>query len=493
MRTERAVASETRCRSSASRLLVGHHRGRAVDVRDLAVLLLGDQRDLLVLLRALAFETPVDLGQLLLLRLLHQRDAPIALRLLLRELPLDVGELLLPGLADQHDLAIATHLLELERLAELRLLAPTGLFGGVDVALGAHLLQLLVVVDLLLLHRHALIEDVDLLVSDLLRLLVRDLPILVGAGEGFLLLDLEEVELSLELLLADRHRGPLFGVMHPAPRVRGDLGDDLQAFRVEDVVGVEELLATLLEGDDGDLLQREAVGVEALDHARLHGLREALAVLVQLVQGLGRGVAPQRAHDLRLQEVSHLFGVEGALPEAPRGREQLVLAAADVGVELRDHVDADLVGSEHGLVARAAHDELDGLQGDPGHLVEHRQHRRAPAQAHLGAEEAGADEAHVRGRTLVHPDRDDVEDRDDDDREDDEGNQGFHCRRSRFLESRGSLRPLVSRRISAARIPSMRSRGNGAAPRRVHGRDAILLPLEPARTGKGGHPSQLIH
>ena len=229
------------------RLLVGHDRRRPLDFRDLASLLLRDQRDLLVLLRLLARESASDLRQFLLLRLLHQRDAPVAFRLLLRELPLDVGELLLPGLPDQDDLAIATHLLDLERLPDLGLLAPAALFGGADVAFGAHPLQSLVVVDLLLLHRHALIEDVDLLVSDLLRLLIRDFAVLVGTGEGFLLLDLEELELGVEVLLANEDRGPLFGVVHPAPRVGGDLGDDLETLGVEDVVGVEELLAALLE------------------------------------------------------------------------------------------------------------------------------------------------------------------------------------------------------------------------------------------------------
>ena len=83
--------------------------------------------------------------------------------------------------------------------------------------------------------------------------------------------------------------------------------------------------------------------MEALYHARLHGPGKALAVLVQLVQGLGRGIASERADDLGLQEVSHLLRIECALPEAPRGGEQFVLAPADVGIELRYDVDADLV------------------------------------------------------------------------------------------------------------------------------------------------------
>ena len=433
----------------AGRLLVGHDRGRPVDVRHLAGLLLRDERDLLVLLRLLAREPPGDLRQLLLLCLVHQLDAPVALCLLLAELALDVRELLLIGFADEDDLAVATHLLDFERLADLGLFPAPALLGGIDVALRAHDFQGLFVVDLLLLHLHAPVEHVDLLVAHFLRLLVGHFPVLVGAGECLLFLDLEKIELGLEFLLANRNRGALLGVVHPAPRVGGDLGDDLEALRVEDIVGVEELLGALLEGHDGDLLEGEAVGVEALHHARLHRLGEALAVLVQLAQGLRCRVAPQRAHDLGLEQVADLLRIEGAFAEAARSRQQLVLAPPDVGVELRDHIDADLVRGEHRLIAGPAHDELDRLQRYPGHLVEHRQHHRTAAQAHLGAHEAGADEPHVRGRTLVHPDRDDVEDRDDDDREDDEGNQGFHGGRSRCLESRGSPGAGISRPIPA--------------------------------------------
>ena len=409
----------------AGRLLAGHHHRGAIDVRHLARLLLGDELDLLVRPGLLARKLTRDLDQLLLLRLVDQHDAPVALRALLGELALDVGELLLLGLRDQLDLPVPARLLQLQRLVDLRRLAAPALLGGVHVALGAHALQCLLVVDLLLLDLHALVEHVYLLVADLLRLLVGDLAVLIGARERLLLLDLQQLELGVELALADGDRGALLGVVDLAPRVGGDRGDDLQALGVEHVVLVEELLAALLQGDDGDFFQREPVGVEALDHAVLDRLREGVAVLVELAQGLGGGKAAQRADDLGFEEVADLLGVEGALAQAAGGGEQVVLAAADVRVQLRHHVDPDLVRREHRLVARAADDELQRLQGDPRDLVEYRQDQCAAAQAHLGAEIPGTDEPHVGGRPLVDPDRDDVEDRDQDDHEEDEGNQKF--------------------------------------------------------------------
>ena len=78
-------------------------------------------------------------------------------------------------------------------------------------------------------------------------------------------------------------------------------------------------------------------------------LGEGVAVLVQLAQGLGGRVAAQRADDLGFQEVADLLGVEGAFTKAAGGGEQILLAAADVCVQLGHHVDPDLVGREHRL------------------------------------------------------------------------------------------------------------------------------------------------
>ena len=284
----------------------------------------------------------------------------------------------------------------------------------------------LLVVDLLRLDRHALVEHVDLLLADLEGLLVRDFPILLGAGERFLAFDLEQLELRVEIPLADRDRGPLLGVVDGAARIRGDLGDDLEPFSVEHVVGLEELATGLLQGDDRDLLQDEAVRAEALGHVRADLARERVAVLVQLVQGLGRGVAAERAHHLRLEQVADPLGIEGPLAEAASRGQEILGGVPDVGVELGDHVHPDLVRGENRLLARPAHHQLERLERDPGDLVEHRKHHGAPAEGHLRAEKTGADEPHVGRRSLVDPYRDHVEDRDDDDRQHEEGDDGFH-------------------------------------------------------------------
>ena len=342
------------------------------------------------------------------------------------EAALNVDELLLARLLDEGDVAVAPVALDGEVLLDVGRLAPARLFDDRDLALGPHPLEVLLVVDLLRLHRHPLVEHVDLLLADLKRLLVRDLLVLLGAGEGLLALDLEQLELGVEVALADRDGGALLGVVDGAARVRGDLGDDLEPLGVEHVVGLEELAPRLLEGDDRDLLEDEAVRAEALGDVGADLARERVAVLVQLVQGLGRRVAPQRAHHLRLEEVPDPFRVEGPLAEAAGRSEEIPGRVADVGVELRNHVHPDLVGGQDRLLARPAHHELQRFEGDPGDLVKHRQHEGALPEGHLGAEKAGADEPHVGRRPLVDPYRDHVEDRDDDDRQHDEGDDGFH-------------------------------------------------------------------
>ena len=53
--------------------------------------------------------------------------------------------------------------------------------------------------------------------------------------------------------------------MNFASRVGRDLGDDLQALSVEYVVGLEVILAGLLQRHDGHFLEYEAVGLEAVE------------------------------------------------------------------------------------------------------------------------------------------------------------------------------------------------------------------------------------
>ena len=439
----------------ARRLFGLRHRGDPLDVGALAFSLPGREIDLAGLLGALAGEPARDLRELLLAGLPDELDPAVLLGLLEGEGAPHVGELLFARLLDEGDVAVPPAPFDGEVLLDVGRLAPPGLLDDREVAFGPHPLQILLVVDLLVLDRHALVQHVDLLLAHLEGLLVRDLPILLGAGERLLALDLEELELGVEVPLADRHRGPLLGVVHGAARVRGDLGDDLEPFGVEHVVGLEELPPRLLQGDDRDLFQDEAVRAEALGHVRPDLARERIAVLVQLVQGLGRGIAPERAHHLRFEEVADPLRVEGALAEAAGRGEEVLGRVPDVGVELRHHVDPDLVGGEDRLLARPAHHQLERFQRDPGDLVEHREHDGALAEGHLGAEKAGADESHVGRRPLVDPYREHVEDRDDHDGQHDEGDDGFH----------GSIRvrDLAVTRRGRAIAPRSKRRRSGPA------------------------------
>ena len=397
----------------------------ALDLRLLAQTLLFVELDLFFLLRALAFELARDLRELELLGLGGEGDFLVAFGLLDVERARYVGELLFSGFGDQGNLSIAPALFQRELLLDLGQLAFALLLDEGEVALGAHLLERLLVLDLLLLDRDALVENIDLLLTYTQSLFVRHVLVLLCAGKRFLTLDIQQLELCVQLFLLDGDSGALLRVVHLAAGSRCYLRDDLQTFGIEHIVGAEVLLGRLLHRDDGDLFQRETVGLEALGHAVLDGAREDVPVLVQLVQGPGRRVAAQRADDLRLEQVADLLGFECLLTQAPARGQHVLGVVADVSVELGYDVHSDLVGGEDGLILRAADDELDRLQRDPGHLVEHRQHQRTLTEADLGAAEARAYEAHVGRRPLVDPYRQDVHDRDDDDRQNEHSDQEF--------------------------------------------------------------------
>ena len=222
-----------------------------------------------------------------------------------------------------------------------------------------------------------LIEHEGLLLAQLLGLLVGDFLVLAGAGDRFLALDFQQFELGGEILVADRDRGLLLGGVDLAPRFRGDLGDDLETLGVEHVVGPEIFLGRLLERDDRHLFEHQAVGGEALADIVLDLAREAIAIFVQLLERLGGGEAAQRADDLGFEQVADLIGIERLFAErAARGQHRL-LGMTDMGVKFGIHVDADVVGGQNRLFARPADREFDGLERDPGDLVEHRKHDRA--------------------------------------------------------------------------------------------------------------------
>jgi len=116
---------------------------------------------------------------------------------------------------------------------------------------------------------------------------------------------------------------------------------------------------------------------------------------VQLLERLGGGKAAQCADHLGFEQVAHLLGVEGLFPERAARGQHRGFGVADMRIQFRIHVDTDVVRREHCLFARPTDRELHGLQRDPGDIVKDRKHEGALAQTHLGAQEAGADEAHI--------------------------------------------------------------------------------------------------
>ena len=387
-------------------------------------------------------------------------DILFALGALACEIAGDFGDLGFARLVDQGDLTVAAFLFQRELFLHLRYFAPLCLCREGDVALGAQLLKRFFVFDLALFYRQALVEHESLLLAQLLGLFVGDVLVLAGAGNRLLAFDFEQFELRGQILVADRDRGLLFGGMHLAPGFRCDLGDDLEAFGVEHVIGPEIFLRRLLEGDDGHLFEHQAVRSEALADALLDLLRERVAVLVQFLECLGGGEAAQRADHFGFEQVADLLGVEGFFAERAAGGENCCLGVADVSVQFGVDVDADIVVRQNRLLAGAADCEFDGFQRDPRYLVEYRQHDRAPSQAHLGAEKAGADEAHVGRRALINPNRDDVEDRDEDDRGDEETDHNFNHRAFALFADCSALPLTMTVQLATARscvAPALRS------------------------------------
>ena len=190
-------------------------------------------------------------------------DRLVAFGAFAREIAGDFGNLGFTRLVDQRDLAVAALLLQRQFLLHLRDFAALRLGGESDIALGAQLLQRLFVLKFALLDRQALIEHKGLLLAQLLGLLVGDFLVLAGARNRFLALDFQQFELRGEILVADRDRGLLLGGVDLAPRLRGDLGDDLETFGVEHVVGPEILLGRLFQRDDRHFFEHQAVGGEA--------------------------------------------------------------------------------------------------------------------------------------------------------------------------------------------------------------------------------------
>ncbi|MGA2815048.1 MAG: hypothetical protein ABSE67_01895 [Xanthobacteraceae bacterium] len=119
--------------------------------------------------------------------------------------------------------------------------------------------------------------------------------------------------------MADRDRGLFLGGVHLAARFRGYLGDDLETFGIEYVVSPEILLGRLLQRDDAYFFEHQAIRGEAFADVILDFASEAVAVLVQLLERLGRGETAQCADDFCFEQVTDFLGVEGLFSERAAG------------------------------------------------------------------------------------------------------------------------------------------------------------------------------
>ena len=419
--------------------LVGGHGGDAVDFGRLPALFLGNQLDFAIFFRRLAGQVAGDGGQFFLPGLADQFDLAVLLGFFQGQVAGDVDQFFFPGLGDQFDLAGFFLQFQRQRLLHLGDFTAAGLFGEIQVAFGAQFFQILLVGDFLAVHPQALIEDVDLFFLELEGLFVGHLLVLRGPGECFRFFDLQHFQLRVQIPLADGHGGTLFGVVNRPAGVGGDFGDDFQPLGVENVVPAEMFLGGLFQGHDGHLFKHQAVGPEALGDVFLDGGGEDFPIFMELFEGPGGRIAAQGAHYLGFQQVAHLFGIEGFFPQRTAGLEHFSLGMAHMSVQFRHHVHPDIVLGQKGLFPRAADDELDGFQRNPGHLVKHGQHQRPASQAHFRAQQPGADKAHVGGGSLVDPDGEDVDDRDHDHKQDPHGYPGLVGDLGNLIEKVGHI------------------------------------------------------
>ncbi len=251
----------------AGGFFLGHHGGDAGNLGLLAFALLLRQHDLALFLGLLAGQGAVDLGQFVLFGLFHQFDLTVPFGLFQCQIAADIGQFFFPRLGDQVDLPVPAFLFQGQIFLNLGGLPALGLFRHGQITIRAHALEVFFVVDFLFLDAHALIQHIDLFLAQLFGLLVGDFLVLIGPGHGLVTLDLQQLQLGIQILLADRHGGAFFRIMHLALGIRCDLGDHFQAFGVKDIVGAEKFLTRLFQGNNGDFFQYQAVGGEALGHA----------------------------------------------------------------------------------------------------------------------------------------------------------------------------------------------------------------------------------
>jgi hypothetical protein len=213
--------------------------------------------------------------------------------------------------------------------------------------------------------------------------------------------DLERALAGLQILLRDVDFGRTHGEVALLPLGLGDPRQRGQALGVERIVGVEVLRIGLVELGERGALQLQAVQLEVPCHGGLHGLHEVGALFLQIGEGHGRGDAAQRVDEFRLDQLAQLLGIVGAIAQGLRGERDRSGVRLHAHIEFDTDVDAHAVLGDHRLGRFAADVEAQGLQIDPGDVVEHRHDERSPIEDHLLSAGAGADIGSVLLSALI--------------------------------------------------------------------------------------------
>ena len=137
---------------------------------------------------------------------------------------------------------------------------------------------------------------------------------LLQLEEGFLLLDGELALQRVAVLLAHRHLGILLDFVALAPAPLGFLRQFGQAFRIEGVVRVEELLGGLVEVGQRHAFQFQPVLGQVLRHRVLHALHELLARVLQVLHGHLCRRGTQRVDELVVDQRTQALGASVRWP-----------------------------------------------------------------------------------------------------------------------------------------------------------------------------------
>ena len=179
-----------------------------------------------------------------------------------------------------------------------------------------------------------------------------DLALLFEAGIFALALDLEHAPLRFEILVADLdHRLLLDLVAHLAARL-DRLGQRGQALGVEGVGRIEEFEAGLVDVDERDVLELEAVLGERLRGLLAHPRHELAALLVDLLERHLGGDGAERGGELALEQVADAVRLHGPAAEGLRGERHRLAGRLDAQEELGDEVDAHPVAGDRARWSR---------------------------------------------------------------------------------------------------------------------------------------------